>query len=82
MTIETIELANVLYEQGNTLTVKWVPGHGGVTGNEVADSYDREAAERRIPIKESRLASDGISASSSRDGRAKKRHATGEKIRF
>ena len=30
MAIEIIELADVLYEQGNTLTVKWVPGLRGL----------------------------------------------------
>ena len=42
---ETIGLAKGLCEQANTLTVKWVPAHRGIAGNEVADSYTRDAAE-------------------------------------
>ena len=35
MAAKIIELASKLYEQGN-ITAKWVPGHKGVTGNEIA----------------------------------------------
>lgn len=34
--IETISLAEKPYEQGNTMTVRWVPEHRGITGNKVA----------------------------------------------
>lgn len=60
---EIIGPANTLYEQGNTLTVKWVPGHREIVGNEAANAYTKDAAERRIPDKDSLLAADWISAS-------------------
>lgn len=63
MVIEIIGLANVLYEQENTLTVRWVPGHQGNAENEAADAYAKNAAKRRAPDKGSRLAAERIGAS-------------------
>jgi ribonuclease HI len=45
------------YEQGNTLTVRWVPGHRGAMGGEVADTFAKEAASERTPGNKSRRAS-------------------------
>ena len=41
----TNELGHVLREQGNTISVRWVPGHRGIAGYELADMYARAAAE-------------------------------------
>lgn len=43
MARETIGWATELY---NTLTVRWVPGNKGVTGNEIADPYAKKAFQR------------------------------------
>lgn len=45
MAIEIIDLASKLYEQENTLTVRWVPGHCGIIGNQIADA---EKAARKF----------------------------------
>lgn len=58
-----IDLASKLYEQGNTLTVRWVPGHKGVIGNEAADTYSKEAARTRALRAASREAMERISLS-------------------
>lgn len=39
-----IDVVTTLYEQGNTVTVGWIPGHWGVAGNEAADLYEGWAA--------------------------------------
>ena len=36
-----------LGERGNTLAIKWVPGHADVEGNEVADFWAKQAAHNR-----------------------------------
>ena len=56
--MEVIELTNTQHEQVNTLAIKWVPGHRGSAGNEVADAYARDAAGQD-PDKVSRLAAEG-----------------------
>lgn len=48
---QTIQLADTLHGRGDTVTVRWVPGHKGVTGNEVAGLHARRATE---PIRTSR----------------------------
>ena len=48
MAVESIELAELLYEQYDSVTIRWVLGHKGVmTSNEVADSFARNAALSR-----------------------------------
>ena len=79
MAIEIIGLANTLYKQGNTLTIKWVPDHRGSVDNEEADAYARDAAGR-IPEKDSRRAAERISASFLKR-RAAELHAAGRRIR-
>lgn len=55
-------MASEIYEQGDTLTVQWVPDHKGVTANEMADTLAREAALKEAPDKDSRKAMEPISA--------------------
>ena len=40
-----IEVCSRLVQRGNEVTVRWVPAHVGVEGNEVADRFVKEAAE-------------------------------------
>ena len=56
MEVEIIDLAQTIYDQGKTVTVRWLPGHRGVEGNELADQYARTAAESGIPNREGRQA--------------------------
>lgn len=41
----TICLAQIVYQRGSTIGVRWVPGHRRVEGNEQADQDARGAAE-------------------------------------
>ena len=41
-----ILLARELVRRGATITIRWVPGHVGVLGNEVVDTWATEAATR------------------------------------
>lgn len=43
--LEAIAWAEDLHRAGNTVTVRWVPGHRGVEDNEMADLYARSTAE-------------------------------------
>ena len=63
MASETTELASGIYEQGNTLTVQWMPGHEEVTDSEIADTFARKAASEKSPDIESRKAMERVSAS-------------------
>lgn len=49
MAREVVGLTSPLYKQGNTLTVKWVAEHRGITGNKVADPYAREELPKGEP---------------------------------
>ena len=40
----TIEVAEGLVGKGCSITLRWTPAHKGVEGNEVADSFAKEAA--------------------------------------
>ena len=43
-----IDLASKLYEQGNTLTVRWVPGHKGVIGNGCRHIFKRGSEDESL----------------------------------
>lgn len=43
--IRIIQLATSLYDQSDTLTIRWVPGNSGVEGNELVDQYAGQTAE-------------------------------------
>ena len=43
--VAIMELQNRLASRGNSLTLRWVPGHLGVESNETADEWANEAAE-------------------------------------
>lgn len=49
LAVEVIEWARQLYDSGNTITIRWVPGYRGVESNDVADAYARSAAEAVAP---------------------------------
>jgi hypothetical protein len=41
---EIIGWGNSIVARDNTITLRWVPGHKGVTGNEIADEYAKRGA--------------------------------------
>ena len=43
--IAVMEVCERLMSRGNTLTLRWVPSHPGVEGNEAADEWAKRAAE-------------------------------------
>ena len=63
MAVEIIELASKIYEQDNTLTVRWVLGRGGVPGSEIANTPAKKAAMEKTPDNESRKAMGRVGAS-------------------
>ena len=60
MAIQGIRLADEIVRRGAAVTIRWVPGHVRVPGNEVADMWATEAAAREKKTREGR----------NRDGRA------------
>ena len=46
--VRGIVAATRAHRKGSTISIHWVPGHCGVVGNEVADQWASEAAEREI----------------------------------
>ena len=48
MAIRGIIAATRTHRRGASISVHWVPGHTGVTGNEVADQWASEAATREL----------------------------------
>lgn len=42
---QTIHTESALYNRGDTVTARWVPGHRGVTGYQTADLYAQWATE-------------------------------------
>lgn len=46
MATRGILLAKEAVKRGTTITVRWIPGHAGVPGNEIADQWASEAAVR------------------------------------
>ena len=63
MAIDIMEPASEIDGQRNTLTVRRVLGHRGVTGNEIADTFAKKAASEKVPDKESRKTMKRTSAS-------------------
>ena len=45
--VRCIHLAMAIFDRGASTTIRWVPGHAGVQGNEVADAWTVEAAMRK-----------------------------------
>ena len=43
------EVDRRIASHGNTITVRWMPVHQGVEGNEAADTWAKAAAERTPP---------------------------------
>ena len=42
--MQVIRLVEVFRGRGDTLAVGWVPGHAGVEGSEIADTYVKATA--------------------------------------
>lgn len=51
MAIEIVDLVSKIYEQGDTLTARSVPGHREVMGSEIADTCS-EGKDNRQPESE------------------------------
>ena len=47
--VAAIEVEPRLATAGNEVTIRWVPAHAGAEGNEVADRYAKDAANRQGP---------------------------------
>ena len=43
--VAIIEVGSRLASRGNTLTLRWMPSHLGIEGNEIADDWAKRAAE-------------------------------------
>ena len=50
-----------IYSRGATVSIQWIPGHRGVTGNELADAYARNEAERTEKLRGISDCREGIS---------------------
>ena len=46
MAVRGIKMAREAIRRGASITIRWVPGHAGVPGNEIADQWAVDAAKR------------------------------------
>lgn len=51
---EAIGLAGQIIERGSSITLRWVPSHRAVTGNEKADYYAGQAAAEEASCRKGR----------------------------
>ena len=50
--VSAIEVCDRIHARGDQVTIRWVPSHAGVAGNETADRYARAAADRAAPCQD------------------------------
>ena len=51
-TTAAIEICDRIHARGDQVTIRWVPSHIGVEGNEMADRYAKAAADRSAPCRD------------------------------
>ena len=47
LAVDAIITTEAIADRGNTLTLRWIPSHSGIVGNERADKAAKRAAERK-----------------------------------
>lgn len=52
-TLAAMEVCREITGRGNEVTIRWVPVHSGIEGNEVADRWAKVAADRAAPCSDS-----------------------------
>ena len=56
LAIRAIRIARAgIYGRGATVSIQWIPGHQRVMGNELADAYARDEAERAELLRKARV---------------------------
>ena len=50
--VAAIEVCDRIHARGDQVTIRWVPSHVGVEGNEIADRYAKAAAGQSAPCQD------------------------------